>query len=287
MAAEPATNSATPGAAAATEAANASAAKVELAPQVEEPKKEDHDLSPRFAALAKRERQILAKQQELARMKSEAEAAHKEALEYKKIRENAKLNPMAYLESVGLSIQEVSEFILNDRKLTPEQRVDLLEKKLQQDAEAQTRAAQEAAERETQAVIDQHKKSVAQFVTSDPDTYELINKHGEDGTDLVFQVIYDHFVENGGRLPPMPIQDAARAVEDHLERLYKESILTSKKFQPKEQPAALEAKEPGPATPSQPKTLTHQALTSAPPPTSGYLSDDESKRRAAALLKWT
>lgn len=265
------------------------------------PKKEEVDFSARFAALTKKERSILEKERQIkaAEKARESDPDYVQFQEFKKARENAKVNPLAYLEAAGLSYGQVSEFLLNDKKLTPEQRVEMLEESIRKDKETQATKAredQEAADKakkaaedaEVEEVLQGHKQSVAKHLEEGGDVYELTLAHGEDGVELVNQVIMDYFEANQTILP---IADAAKYVEEHLEKVAREKVLSLKRFQPK-QGASADASAAGGQTTTPPPatqtTLTNRAVASAPPVESHRdLSDEESKRRAAALLRWT
>lgn len=285
-------SAASPGAAAsagekaATPAAEASAvaAKEQPAaaePAAAEPKRDDVDLSPRFAALAKREK-VLVEREKAAKEKEKAYS------EWQKAKEQARLDPMAFLQAHDLSYDQVTEFLLNDRKLTDAQRLALVEERLKKEDEDRTTAAKEAQRAEVQRTIDSHKDAIKTFVDSDADTFELTRAN--DAYELVYSVIEQHWEESGQILP---IEQAAKEVEAYLETQARERVLKLKRFQPK-QDAKTDA-TPATTTPvAEPETrrpaptLTNASVSSAPPADSDdrrHMSDEESKRRSAQLLR--
>src|SRR4051812_20153206 len=78
-----------------------------------EPKEDDIKFGKRFAAITAKERAI--KQRE-AKLKSESQAVR----EYQEAKKQAKLNPIAYLSTLGLDYRQLTDHVLNDQKPTPE-----------------------------------------------------------------------------------------------------------------------------------------------------------------------
>lgn len=294
------TNVASPGAAAANAPAtpatpSAPEAGGEAAPSAEAkpeaPAKQEIDFGTRFAALTKKERAVIERERAI-------KAQEREIAEWKKSKEAAKLDPVAFLESHGLSYDQVTQFILNDRKLTEGQRLAMLEERLKKEDEERAKAAKNAERAEVTQTITQHKAQIADFIAQGGDDFEVTRSYGEDGADLVFQVIEERYnatfdAETGvGEI--IPIEVAARQVEDYLENLARERVLKLKKFQPKIEvvtdavPSTPPAKGVAPEIAKRPApTLTNAAVASIPPVDSRRdLSDEESKRLSASLLRW-
>lgn len=260
----------------------AAAAPLEAAPAGD---KKDVDLSTRFAALTKRERVIVERERALKPLEKDVSA-------WKQAQESAKLNPMALLEAHGLTYDAVTQFVLNDRKLTPEQRIEAIEAERAKERELAAKAQKDKDSEQVTSVIDGHKQAIREHVDQAGDTYELVRLN--DAYDLVHTVVEEHFFEHGTILP---VADAAKAVEDYLEGEARDKVLKSKKFAPKAEtppppatPQAAAGGGDGPETRQPAPTLTHRAVSSAPPPAGADahkdLSDEESKRRAAAMLRW-
>lgn len=245
-----------------------------------EPDKREIDLSNRFAALTRKERQLVERERAFKQQE-------KLLADYQKAKDSAKTDPMALLEAHGWTYDQLTNFVLSDRQLTPEQRLKLLEERIEGERKAKEDEAAKAEEARVQQAIDDHKASIKAFVEKDKDTFELI--HAQEAFDLVYNVIEQHYyqtLEAQGEGEVLPIEKAAKAVEDWLEGRARETVLKLKKFAPKETPPA--AAEPEAKTQPQAPTLTNRAVTSAPPSASPKdLSDEDSKRAAASLLRWT
>lgn len=262
------------------------AAPVETPPKLEA----EPDFGPRFAALTKKERAIVERERAL-------KAQEREVSEWKKAREAARLDPLAFLEANGLSYDQVTQFVLNDRKLTEAQRLALVEERLKKEDESRAEAAKAAEQREIQETINGHKSAIGEFLSKGGDDFEVTMSHGDEGVELVYQVIEQRYRETfdpeTGQGEILPIADAAKEVEAYLENLARERVLKLKKFQPKGEVKNEAASPTPPATGVVPETkrpaptLTNAAVASTPPPESHKdLSDEESKRYAASLLRW-
>jgi hypothetical protein len=238
----------------------------------------------RFAALTKRERAL--QQREVALKGREADPEYSE---YKKSRENAKLDPIGLLKAHGWDFDTLTQFVLADKKLTPEQQVALLQDELAADKKARADAEAKKAQDADAQIIATHKRQIAAHIQAAGDALELTRLAGADAEELVYSVIEQHWEEtggdNGGQI--MPIDQAAAAVETFLENQAREKVLKSKKFAPKVEQPAPAAPAPDKPTATMPPTLTNRSVTGATPVETGRtLSDDESKRAAAALLRW-
>lgn len=245
------------------------------------------EFGPRFAALAKKERALTEREKAI-------KAQERAVQDYAKAKENARLDPLGLLEAHGLSFDDVTQFVINDRKLTEAQRLALLEERIKRDEEQKSKEAKDRERQEVESTITEHKDAIASFVHAGGDDFELVRAHGQDGVELVHQVVQDYWEANGQILP---IDRAAKEVEAWLENQAREKVLKLKRFQPKQ-----EVMEP--ATPPQgdqagadaggetrkppTPTLTNRASATAPPAEShNDLSDEDSKRKAAQLLRWS
>lgn len=306
MATEVRTNVASPGAAAANAPAPAAPSQPEApqgasganppaveAPKVPEtpkqPEKQEIDFGTRFAALTKKERQILERDRAL-------KAQEKEFTELKKAREQAQVDPIALLKAHGLTYDQVTQFVLNDGKLTEAQRIAMLEDRLKKEDETKAEAAKREEKERVERAISEHQQAIGQFLSSAGDDFEITKAHGDDGVALVYSVIEQHysstFDEETQQGQILSIEEAAKAVEAHLEKQARDRVLSLKRFQPKSVTSDAETPAPPPSS-AEPETkrpaptLTNAAVASAPPPDSRKdLSDEESKRRAASMLRW-
>lgn len=295
-------------AAAATEAVAADA----VAAKTEEIKAPEADRqAAKFAAISRREKALKAQERALSARAKELEAqiaAAKEAsgkvddTKYIDV-ESFKRNPYQYIKQHGLTMEQVAEIVLNDGKETPE----MLAKQVETKLEKQIRELQEKiAAKETQdqedkyaQVLDGFKADMNAFVTNTAD-YEMIR--ATESVELVYDVIetnfnnkIEEFEDEHGRAPSMEerrkfildnktacdmveawLFDQEKAKIDNLRKLNK----TKGMFEP----AAPKATEPTVKTAT--TTLTNTLAAQVPSKGGKTLTDEESKREAAKLIKW-
>ncbi len=253
------------------------------APKVEE-KVEDPKFATRFAALTKREKQLMERESRLKAEENQFKA-------WKEATKNAKLNPSALLESHGLTLNELADHLISSgqkKELTPDEKIAALEKKLDDDRKAREDEKKALGDKEIEDTIAQVKSAISEIVSGEPDKYELI--HANEAHDVVYQVVEEHWMATRdpetGKGQILPMQKACDMVEEWLESQAREKILKLKKFAPKEVETVAEVKEDGTKT-TIPTTLTNRVATQVTSSTpTDLLSDEESKRRAAAMLRW-
>jgi hypothetical protein len=287
--------------------------KAEAAPKVEETKEAapetptDNRVAAKFAALARREKALKAREKQieerlkaLEAAKPKAEAAPEVApkkpepsLEYR-----LKTDPFNTLASLGIGYEKLTEMALNDGKLSPDLQMLTVEEKLRQEFEekygskisayekekqaeaerAEEAKRQEAAAKEQQAITN-FKQKISTHIGENKVELELLNVEGEDGADLVYSVMDEHYNATGEILD---LKVAAQLVEDQLfEDLQKKLELQKVKSKT----GASSATKQGPAkTPS--VTLTNNNTQASAPVVKRNLSDDESKEEAAKLIRW-
>lgn len=256
--------------------------------------KKDDKFAPKFAALAKRERAIVtreaqtkAKEKELETKYAPLMALEKEALE----------SPQATAEKLWGKdwYQKLTNLVISDGKKGPEWEIESIKRQLKDKDDAEKKRVEDTAEksakdqaerveRETQDYV----SKVRGFLTENAETYEFLNAHPE-GAEIVFNVIEKHYVdtEKLGEARVLTVQEAS----EHAEKLLEEEAmkLTSlKKIKAKF--GAPIATDPKPVLTKDPKTttLTNSIETSAPTPKDiPTLSIDESRHKAATMLRWT
>lgn len=209
------------------------------APKEETPEnKEQERLSPRFAALAKREKAIQREQQ--AAKAREAQLLERETLIKQKEDwvTNAKMDPLKALEALGLTYQEVTDFILNGNKPSPENEIQAVRKEInawkKQQEDAAKKAQEEAqlrAKAEVEEKISKFKEGLNEFIGKNPEKYELI--HLNDASDLVYDTIERHWNDTGKILK---MDEACDMVEDFFDKDQVEKLLKAKKIQAKLNP---------------------------------------------------
>lgn len=247
-------------------------------PAVTEPSQEEVDFASKFAALTRREKSILRKQKE-------AEEKYGKVVEYEKAIAEAKKNPVKFLESVGLSYQQITDFLLHDGKPTVESQLDELRAQMEADKkmrEEEKLKAEEMKKQEQEKLYEQavenHKQQIRSFLDTNRDEYELCALN--DAADDIFDVMEEYYNTNGTMLS---IDKASEAVEKYLEQ-EAEKLFQAKKLAAKRQITDDGIKTNQPSTVS--KTITNNIGEFAIADTKG-LSDEESKAAAAKLLRWT
>jgi hypothetical protein len=206
---------------------------------------EDGQLSPKFAALAKKERFLRSKYASKdSELKAREEALKAKEAEYSTsylsksaLAEKAKVDPLGVLGEMGLTPDEFTQYLLNS---SPQ---DTLIRKLQSEVqelrETQNKTLSKFDEQQKKAydqAVSQIRNDTKLLIDSDQ-SYELIKE--TDSVEAVVQLIEETFKEEGKL---MSVEQAAVEVENYL--LEKSSKLAQlKKVQDKLKPQVPEAPE--------------------------------------------
>jgi len=246
----------------APEAAEAPAPAPEPAP--EKPR------ADRFALLARKEQDLLRKQQAVKQQQAQLARQAEELRAFEQAKKQALLNPLDALKQLGLTYEQITEFVLNDNKPTPNAEVMSVRQELEEFKRAQREEQEKLLEqtremqtREQQAIIESFREEVGEYVSQHVETYELTNLYG--GANLVSDVIEEHFKQSGKLLT---IPEAAKLVEEHYEELARKAQQT-KKFAVTQQKVAS----------------TQAQATTAAPRIGPTLSNDLSANVAAGISK--
>lgn len=249
------------------------------APKVDQDK--DLEWVTRFNTLSKKEKALLNQKKSL-------EEQRKQISEFNELKRLARENPSDLLEKLGVTYDDITNYYLNDGKVTEDQKYKILESKLEalnKEREDEKKAIEEQREAE---LINSFKQKIKETAKTD-EKYELVNAYGEDGVDLVYQIA-DQWHAKTGEI------DMARAMslaEDYIETDLVNKIKSSKKLRelvfgtqnPQEVNKAEAPEDIGHREPNPISTLTHKATTSSiAPDKPRMLSDDESKRRSAEMI---
>jgi len=251
------------------------------APVPEKPKERASD---KFAVLARKEAEIYRRQQAVRQQQAEIARQAEEIKAFQEMKRQARLNPTEALKQLGLTYEEVTEYLMNDNKPTPSAEVmsvkqELEEFKRQQQAE-QKRLLQEqreAAEAEQQQIVEQFHEEVSDYVSQHAETYELTALYG--GANLVWQVIEENFKQTQKL---MSIPEAAKLVEEHYEELARKAQAT-KKFAVTQQKAASPQATAQTQAPRMGPTLTNDLTARVASNPQRPRSDED--RIAAALAR--
>jgi len=254
----------------------------------EEPKKEEKEpdrLAPRFAALSRKEKAIRERE-----IKTEEKAA-----KFKEVEDLialSKSNPLAALEKMGLTYEQLTTAILKGDKSVEINKVSKVEeenKALKQQLDTLISNMQNA---ETKAKIDAAQSKfngeIKAALQTAGDKFELLNAN-PDATDIVFNIIDQDFTEKTAQAKregkeitltdALTFEQAAEMAEKYLEEELA-PYLKTKKFAPKQEtkPVVSESK-PKEATkedkPSSPSTLSNSMVNQSPASSKSLTRDEE------------
>jgi hypothetical protein len=252
------------------------------APKVQEPPKEEMKLaSGQFAVLAKKEKAIFRRAQEIAEKEKQIQEREGKLSELDKRREGYKLNPLQALEDAGLSYQEITDFILNKEKPTPDAKLEKLRMEVEQlrkqTEEERKKAAEESqrlAKENEAAAISEFQSQIKGFVEAHKEDYDVIHLLGAEG--MIWQGIVDTHAQTG-KIPT--IKEAADGVMKYLQSQLDEVVPKTKWWATKT--AAKAEEKTGEKTPGS-QTLTNDM--SSPATTLPATTEAERIKRALAAL---
>lgn len=211
-------------------------------PEAATTQKSEEVLSPKFAALARKEKALRAQAlAERSKLDSERKALEAERAELEKVRSwqsKLKDDPFSVLNEAGLSYEELTNRLLNQPG-PQDQALRDLQKKIQELEASQKQTltqAEEAQKRQYEDVKKQIRNEVSLLVDGN-DTFELIKSQGAE--DAVVELI-ESVYQSEQRL--MTAEEAANEVEEYLlDEAMKVAQL--KKIQSKLSPPKVEAPE--------------------------------------------
>lgn len=271
-------------------------------PETKEEPKQDPNFSSRFAALTRKEREIVQKERSLKEAQAKVQA-------YEKALQEAKSNPIALLQAAGFKdLEDYLKVVTMDAPPAHEQKLSEIENKILNYEKQMKEAAQRQHEAAKQHQLNQIHQGISDFIDQNSDQYELIKEYNAVGD--VWNLIERVYIETKGATHLTMEQAAAEVEKYYFDRAQEEQQRLSriKKFQPK----ATENK-PGEVTPpskentvqvahkvqtevGQPEapekewnvapTLTN-SNTSTPNPNSPHLTREQRLALAAAKIKWT
>ena len=258
------------------------AAPVETPAPVEE--KPAPPRADRFAMLARKEQDLYRKQQAVKQQQAAIAAQAEQIRAFEQAKKQALLNPLDALKQLGLTYEQLTEYVLNDNKPTPNAEVQSVRQELEefkrQAREEQERILEQQREmqtREQQQIIEQFRSEVGEYVEQHAENYELTNLYG--GAHLVSEVIEEHFRQTQKLLT---IPEAAKLVEEHYEDLARKSLAT-KKFAVTQQKAASPQETVAAPAPRMGPTLSNDLTASVAASPKSQRTDAD--RIAAALAR--
>ena len=261
-----------------------------------EVKADGPDLSSQFAAISRRERALLERERKLKQQEEELTNKSSGLNSWEEKKKRFKTNPDELLSEAGLTFDDFLNSklgIVDEAKpMTADEMYKKIKEEMEQNFSKLESEKLAAIEAENAQVLGNFKLQIEDFVKTNTDKYELINYQGD--ANLVFDVIQEYFDLNGELLS---LEQAADHVEKHLEDLVDGAVKLkkfAKKFAPpaptpqpeskREPELAVAVKDKPTAAPT--PTLSNSMTSSNVITLSPTMDVEESKRRAAALIKW-
>ena len=253
----------------------------EAAPQAAPPEKDQ--MSAKFAALARRERQARqihtrAKQREEALLKKEQEIAEREKMWESEFRSS----PLEALKRRGIAYQDITNAALNDGKFDASVEVKTVQQEIQKLREEQAQKEKEYLERQKQQelegmqeTINGFKEHISEHLKQNSEKYELTSLF--EGGERIYQVIEQYFNETQ---KVMSIDEACSFVEQEFEKEL-EKAAKAKKFQSKYTSAKKEEPKLPPKTTT---TLSNSIPSSSAPSLLPAATERDRMQRALAKL---
>jgi len=272
----------------------ASEAPVEAPEPVVEEKPQPPKRDPaaaRFGALAKKERDLRNQMSSFETKMKEFEA-RENAIKERELRFQAARRPTDKLKELGFSYADITQDLLDNWK---EAEVDPMDEKLKPFKEnwdkfegVSEKLAKEVEQLKNQIALKEQKEVYGQVmgeikaVLADTDKYELTNTMGQEGLDLIQEVVLEYYNENEILLD---YSAACAIVEEYYEAQIMSKLAGTKKMKSRFAAPSEPTKpsKPSPATkePSGSKTLTqaHATGSKATPNV-----DEMTKEQALAYL---
>lgn len=287
---------------------------------------EERVKASRLAALARRERSLAEAEKASKAAAAEAEAKAKAAeerlarieAEAKRVADleqkiaNARRNPMAALQALGLSYKDVTESVLQDGKPSPEllaadfdarlqkelesrmkplqERLDAYEEQRRKAEEAQEKAQTDAQHAQAIATLDRNARA---YLEANAERYEAIAAFEAEGE--VARLIELEWDRSWGSGKPVLLsyEQAAQRIEAFLQDQYGISGEDEKAarrrafFQKRLAPPAPAAPTPAPASRPKPgtKTITNAAASAATPPPPPAATREDALERALKVMQ--
>jgi len=255
-------------------------APVEAAPETAPEPEEDPKFASRFAALTKKEREIIQRERAFKEQQAKLQA-------YEKAMQKAKENPLEYLQAAGLTLEEALSQIINEGKEPTEQdRLNSIEQKIKDYEEHQKQLQLRAQEYRKQQELAAIHNDIKAFVDQNEEQYELIKAYNN--IDLVWSVIERTYLETGGKVH-LTTEQACQAVEEQLlsEKMEELELARKlKKLQAKLAPEVSTESKQQPVSKTVSPTLTNSGGTVSTSPPRKFKTREESLADAARLLKW-
>lgn len=210
----------------------------------------NENFSDKFSVIARMEKKIREEREALKRKEQEFEERGKKYSGYDELEELLAKNPLEALKRKGWDYEKLTQFALQnvtDEELDPVQKelkttkskLEEFEKSFDERvmAKVQELIGNKEKEYETKAhevELKSIKTSIKNIIESNKEKYELINTHGQEAEDLIFEALQAHVIEQreGGipedEIKMLPYSEAADRVEAYLEGQLEKYLKLSK-----------------------------------------------------------
>lgn len=245
--------------------------------------KEDPKLGSRFAALTKRERAIQLKE-------AEVKAQLDSATRFEELKKTGKANPLAVLEELGMSGEELIQAILKQDQAEEEpdevtklrQTVDELLKDRDNEKKARDQQKVEEEKQALDSALGMYKTELTAFADANAAQFELVR--ALNGVPIAMDVMQRFFDENGEIPEPSKVLEY---VEEYLTEIAK-PVIGLKKFSgladasPESRDKRQDVQDPQTPSPTISNRHTGSSVRSDDRP----VTEQERLERASALLRF-
>ena len=214
------------------------------------------------ANLAKKEAEIVRRQQELKKQQAEWAPKFKQAEEILKVGEEfnnlRKTDPVAAMRKLGFTETEIFNFLATPEKpaATPEERAAAAADaaaaaRIKAFEDSQAEKAKVQQEQLDQRTLGQFKGTISSLIKTNPEKFEYCAYEGSAAEELIYATVLASVKDSGGK-EAMTAQEAAELVESYYEEKDK-GMATLKKRTPAPAPVEKKAAErtskPDPTSP--------------------------------------
>jgi hypothetical protein len=246
-------------------------------PEKPAPEEKPKPSSAQFAAIAKKERELRALEDKLKAERAEVDTIRKQGAEYEAARKAAKLNPLAFMKSHGLTFAEVQDFVLRGEEPSPEvkqseefrtvrEQVDALKKEMADRDAAEKEKAKAIADAGIQQAIQQWTGKLTETIKAGGEKYEFVAAAGTEAIDLMRETLEAAFDKDGTRLTIEQLLERAEAYyESKVAGLLQTKKARAKLAPEAPKPAVPKAASEFRATRAAPRTLTNSTAAPAAP----------------------
>lgn len=259
--------------------------------------KVDDRFASKFAALTRKEKEVMAAkklhEQQMSEFKQQQAAIEKmkQEIEHEKQSWKSKLkeNPLKALEEEGFSFEDLNKIALNDSNPTIEMQLkrmqEEMDSKYSRELAELKRQLQDKEESEAKTNLERqqiaYKRSLENTIDQNAEKYELSSIYKGDAVQLAYEVTEEYYNEHKKVLS---IEEALDLVESYFED-EASKVLAAKKL-------AAKSTSKSPAQPSQTEkkdsvTISNSMAAEVPRNGSKNLSREESLKEAAKLIRFT